>query len=88
MKALLFKENGNLKEIQINEIDTITRDSDGLCIHLTNGRGEIFCSFLTFEPDNSQVKSVIETVCVPPAGNAGENELDIPERVTTYELHR
>lgn len=62
MKALLFKKNGNLKEIPINQIDTITGDSDGLCIHLTNGQGEIFYRFLTFEPDNSQVKSIIETI--------------------------
>ena len=62
MKALLYKKNGNLKEIPINQIDTITGDLDGLCIHLANGRGEIFCSFLTVEPDNSQTKSVIETI--------------------------
>ena len=49
MIALLFKKNGNLKEIPINQIDTITGDSDGLCIQLSHGKGEIFCKLLTIE---------------------------------------
>lgn len=62
MKVLLFKKNGNLQEIQVNQIETITGDSDGLCINLTNGQGDIFCSFLTFEPGHSKIKSVIDTI--------------------------
>lgn len=49
MKALLYKENGKLQEISVENIDTITGDSDGLCIQLSYGKGDIFCKLLTIE---------------------------------------
>lgn len=62
MKALLYKKNGTLKEIPIENIDTITGSSDGLCIQLAYGKGDVFCSFLTIEQDNSNIKTISDTI--------------------------
>ena len=51
MKALLYKNNGTLEELPIKNIDTITNDSDGLCITLSHGRGDVFCRLLTMKQD-------------------------------------
>jgi len=60
MKALLFYENGQLKELPISEIDTITTDGKNLCVSLTEHRGDYFCSIITIEKDSTS-KNTIES---------------------------
>lgn len=62
MKALLYKENGKLQEVPIEQIDTITSDGDdGLAVMLENG-GTIFCKIITIESDNSNIKQIADTL--------------------------
>lgn len=62
MKALLYKENGKLQEVPIEQIDTITNDGDdSLAVMLKNG-GSIFCEIITIESDNSNVKQIADAL--------------------------